>query len=339
MNEECSFLETADGSVTLADMQTGEWYHNSAGAFSEAMENYVLPSVFLIRPSLRTKKSVKLLDACFGLGYNSFAFLNHLLESKVELDIIEIFAVELDSQLTSLIARVLDQKCFEVLKVSGFKDVNSGLSFNELFEKGPSSETNSIEAALVSCDAGIKMIKLNLVFADIRSFIPNFTDEHHKSFDLVFHDPFSPAKFPQFWTIDFFNCYRKLLVEDKGMLFTYSIASAVRGALVQSGFSIYKTKAVGKKQGGTLALANMPVGSNDSLETIIARDLSGLQSFGDLKQIENSELFFTLPGEEVCKVLSASGIPYRDARMKLDRKAILKNRESEQTVFKQSSSN
>ncbi len=65
---------TDDGSVGLYSDEFDDIYHSAFGALSEAYEKFILPADF---PSfLLNHSEIKILDLCFGIGYNSKAFLN-----------------------------------------------------------------------------------------------------------------------------------------------------------------------------------------------------------------------------------------------------------------------
>lgn len=73
---------TNDGSVGLFSPQADDIYHSTYGALTEAYEKFVLPS----NPDkyLDNKKEIKILDICFGIGYNTKSFLNYYFEKFVK---------------------------------------------------------------------------------------------------------------------------------------------------------------------------------------------------------------------------------------------------------------
>src|SRR5688572_25982978 len=94
-----NMVPTADGTMTLRDKITGELYHNSGGAFLESMENYVLPARLedIIQrrkgeSNDESKSIIRVVDACFGMGYNTFALWHHIL-SKTHLPIDQVDVV------------------------------------------------------------------------------------------------------------------------------------------------------------------------------------------------------------------------------------------------------
>jgi predicted methyltransferase len=68
--------KTRDGSITYFNTQVGDAYHSvTVGAIEEAIEKYVKPT--------KIKDGMRVLDFCFGLGYNSLAVL--IEKKKVEI--------------------------------------------------------------------------------------------------------------------------------------------------------------------------------------------------------------------------------------------------------------
>ena len=68
---------TNDGSVGLFSPDADDIYHSTYGALTEAYEKFILPSNF--KDYLKKNYEIKILDICFGIGYNSKSFLNYLL--------------------------------------------------------------------------------------------------------------------------------------------------------------------------------------------------------------------------------------------------------------------
>lgn len=69
---------TNDGSVGLFNTDFDDIYHSATGALTEAYEKFIYPVDF---DSLLKKKSIKVLDICYGIGYNTKSFLNFLFEN------------------------------------------------------------------------------------------------------------------------------------------------------------------------------------------------------------------------------------------------------------------
>lgn len=306
---EDQLIETSDGTVTLRDLETGELYHNSAGSFTEAMENYVLPSELSSFPH----RELRVLDPFFGLGYNTYSLLETIARKYPELQRVFVTSLDNDVSLLGLHRYVLSQPCFESLGRSELIPSSKLLCEVDIDKYSLGDGSYLVSFALVN---NVE-VSLRIVISDSRTQLPamvrakgSMADSAKGTFDLVFHDPFSPARSPQLWTSDLFGVYRNLLSET-GRLLTYSAASAVRGGLIEQGFTIFRTAAVGKKNGGTAAL--MP-GSERYAESVLS----------DLRI------------EELEKLATHSGIPYRDPELNRDRLEVIKAREEEQNSWKHS---
>ena len=73
---------TEDGSVGLYSKDVDDIYHSSFGALSEAYEKFIFPSK--LNEFIKSNNKIKVLDICFGIGYNSKAFLNFYFQNLHE---------------------------------------------------------------------------------------------------------------------------------------------------------------------------------------------------------------------------------------------------------------
>ena len=69
---------TNDGSVGLFSPEADDIYHSTYGALTEAFEKFIIPSG--IEKFLENNSEIKILDICFGIGYNTKSFLQTLLK-------------------------------------------------------------------------------------------------------------------------------------------------------------------------------------------------------------------------------------------------------------------
>ncbi len=69
---------TNDGSVGLYSTDFNDIYHSATGALTEAYEKFICPVNF---NNLLQKDKIKVLDICYGIGYNSRSFLNFIFEN------------------------------------------------------------------------------------------------------------------------------------------------------------------------------------------------------------------------------------------------------------------
>lgn len=72
---------TNDGSVGLFSPEADDIYHSTYGALSEAYEKFILPAN--LEKYFETHKEIKVLDICYGIGYNTKSFLNFLIEKNI----------------------------------------------------------------------------------------------------------------------------------------------------------------------------------------------------------------------------------------------------------------
>lgn len=291
---------TEDGSITCLDQTTGELYHNRAGAYTEALQNYVLPSG--LESLFSAQNDVRLLDVCFGLGYNSFVLIQQalsLLEKQTkgkEKFSLELIGLDQDRQIFELIPTVLESGNFADLPSVWKKSIIESLDNLR--------HSSDRQICQLSCPAagGELAVKLELRLADVRGELPRLVSQKRQSFDLVFHDGFSPRRVPELWTIDLFRHYVELL-RPTGKILTYSSAVAVRGALRALGLIVKRTAAVGGKSGGTIAAL--------------------LDESGEKREV------YPLTAAEEKRLASCSATPYRDPSLADTRSQIVGRREKE----------
>lgn len=203
-------IKTGDGSFTfVSDM--GESYHSVSGAEEEAIKKYVEPTNIA---ELAKKGSVKILDVCFGIGYNSAAAIDAALKANPGCKI-KIVGLELDDSLSE-----------------SLKELNPKFESYDIV-KGERKSDN---------------VDLKVIYGDARKTIKKVDGE----FDVCFFDPFSPAKQPEMWTEEFLkDVASKLRIG--GVLSTYSCATHVRINLVRAGFDVKDGPCIGRRAPSTIA--------------------------------------------------------------------------------------
>ena len=80
-------FKTEDGSIGLYNKEMNEIYHSKYGAKKEAFEKFVEPALIL------NNKQLKILDVCYGIGYNTKCALENFL------NIASIDCLEIDKEL------------------------------------------------------------------------------------------------------------------------------------------------------------------------------------------------------------------------------------------------
>lgn len=71
------FYYTQDGSIGLYSYADDDVYHSKFGAVTEAWEKFILPSG--ITNKINTVPRLKILDVCYGIGYNTKALISHVI--------------------------------------------------------------------------------------------------------------------------------------------------------------------------------------------------------------------------------------------------------------------
>lgn len=227
------FVTTLDGSITAQKADLGELYHNRQGAYGEALLNYALPTMELL--SLDQTDNLVLLDICFGMGYNTLVLLEQLLKLDKSINL-TVTAVDNDPDFVAqTLPLVLEQPHFAC--------------FDQSVQNGIIAAFKSKNWQCFS--AGKVNIKARLLDSDLRQALVE--DLGGSESGLIYHDPFAPQKVPRLWTTEVFGAYKDMLQLAPSALFTYASASAVRGAMLDNGFSVYQTAKFGGKNGGTLA--------------------------------------------------------------------------------------
>ncbi|RME77446.1 hypothetical protein D6774_04440 [Candidatus Woesearchaeota archaeon] len=206
--------ETADGSLTYINEEVGEYYHSKTGAREEAFEKYAKPTM------IDRFNKVKILDVCFGLGYNSAAALDQFKGEHIS-----IVGLEADPRIIEEIGNI----------------------------KAPFLSWEYIQevARFGSYEDNERLIEL--IIGDAREEVKNLIKKG-ETFDVVFFDPFSPKKAPHMWTQEFFSDIRKVM-KPTAILATYSCASQVRANLRAAGFKVRDGPSVGRRGPSTLAFA------------------------------------------------------------------------------------
>lgn len=307
-NEITKLHITADGSVTLQDEETGELFHNRAGAYSEALVNFVRP--LSLEKNAFALKEYAVLDVCFGLGYNTFALLMELTQLPSAIERVKVMAIEKNELPLSHLSDVLRDERLKLLRHAieeGAPEFAAGALGVHHFVIGgidPIDPTDTKARKIA--------VEIDLIGEDLRAVVPRLAADvrYRRSIDAIFHDAFSPLRAPSLWTIDLFDCYRRLLKMPGGRFVTYSAASAVRGALEQCEFTVRRTSALGAKRGGTLAILGESLGA---------------------AYLDNESL--DLLEEELLKMHGRPGVPYRDPTFQESCKNIQIAREAEQDVL------
>lgn len=215
---------TADGSFTFFSTEFDEAFHSYSGAKQEAQQKFVQPCQLARKAHSAT--SLKLLDICYGLGYNSAAALAAIWTVNPTC-YVELVGLEADAAVpqAAIANRLLNGWDTEIVQLLA-----------ELAETGLVNQ---------------EKIRAQLLIADARKTIQEVCSWGFQA-DVIFLDPFSPPKCPQLWTVEFLRAVTECL-KPFGRLATYSSAASVRTALGLAGLKFGPTAGSGRRSPGTVA--------------------------------------------------------------------------------------
>lgn len=199
---------TADGSFTFFSEEFGEAFHSRQGAKSEAFNKFA-DATDLARKA--AQGSIRLLDVCYGLGYNTAAALDVVWATNPNC-VVEWVGLERDATVPqAAIAPAFLQLWSTPVQVA-------------------------LQAIAHTCCHHTPHLTANLFIGDARQTIQPLAKSGFQA-DAIFFDPFSPRRCPQLWTVEFLTWVARCLAPT-GRLATYSRSASVRAALLAAGLGI-----------------------------------------------------------------------------------------------------
>ncbi|MGL5081066.1 MAG: tRNA (5-methylaminomethyl-2-thiouridine)(34)-methyltransferase MnmD [Microcoleaceae cyanobacterium] len=221
--EQLRLHPTADGSFTFFSEKFREYFHSSSGAKLEAQVKFVEP---LHLAQKATQPQLKLLDVCYGLGYNTAAALETIWSVNPDCQV-QWFGLELDE--------TVPQTAIAHNLLNTYSGIIPPLLTQVLRDRTVITER----------------FQGQFLLGDARQTVQQV---HQSGFqaDAICLDPFSPPTCPQLWTADFMSVLAACL-KPTGRLATYSCAAAVRTALLEAGLKIGATPPFGRRAPGTIA--------------------------------------------------------------------------------------
>jgi tRNA U34 5-methylaminomethyl-2-thiouridine-forming methyltransferase MnmC len=234
---------TQDGSFTFFSTEFGETFHSDLGAKAEAFEKFSLATDLSEKAQ---NSSIRLLDICYGLGYNTAAALETIWSVNPSCHI-EVYGLELDPTVPvgALTPEILNHWSTSV------RVVLKRLALDHSYQQ------NHLDA--------------HLLLGDARLTLQEILQSGFQA-DAIFFDPFSPRRCPQLWTVEFFQIVAQCLAPN-GKLSTYSRSASVRTAMKLAGLCI-----------GTIPLGNNPLPHEWSQGTIAAWQSDGLLPLSIMEQ-------------------------------------------------------
>lgn len=274
---------TQDGSIGLFNPEVDDIYHSSYGAYTEAFEKFIYPSG--LQDFIKTHSAVRILDICYGMGYNTKAAIKTCLGVNLECSIL-IDSLEIDSNVFvfSFLSKqenfdfnILDyldvqflnnpkiiDSIYRILENDEFTDFLDTeisqifiLNKNEIYECSLKDKISPSLHNIYYRYISPRNIKINKAMPKspkiaIAAHLEDARDALGKvegNYDLIFLDAFTPKKLPTLWSVEFFLKLKELL-KDGGNITTYSNSAAVRNGMIEAGFFVEKTLK------GTIAFKN-----------------------------------------------------------------------------------
>ncbi|MGI0497199.1 tRNA (5-methylaminomethyl-2-thiouridine)(34)-methyltransferase MnmD [Limnospira platensis] len=215
---------TEDGSFTFFSPEFGEAFHSRFGAKGEAQSKFVEP---LNLAAKATAPRLKILDICYGLGYNTAAALAAIWEVHPNCQV-EMIGLELDQGVPQ-------------------RAIAQGLLNDYPLPIPEYLKTLGTQLQITSHN-----LQGKLLIGDARETLKQVYDSGFQA-DAICLDPFSPPTCPGLWTVEFLAMVAQCLKPDGGRLATYSCAAAVRTALMMAGLAIASSTPFGRRAPGTIA--------------------------------------------------------------------------------------
>ncbi len=220
-------ISTEDNSITFFSSEFQETFHSKYGAKKEAEITYIRGCN--LKEKAKYKSSLKIIDVCYGLGYNTAAALTAIWEVNPNC-FVEIMALEIDQNVS-------------------IQAIN-----NRLLNYWSPSVVNLLTQLVREKSVINKQLKALFFLDDARVSMQHLVNTNFQA-DAIFLDPFSPPKCPQLWSVEFINLLAKCL-NSEGRIATYSCSSAIRSAFKLSDLQISQNYVCGWRSPGTIASYN-----------------------------------------------------------------------------------
>ncbi|WP_138498783.1 tRNA (5-methylaminomethyl-2-thiouridine)(34)-methyltransferase MnmD [Nostoc sp. PA-18-2419] len=284
---------TADGSFTFVSQEFNESFHSHYGAKQESFFKFVEPTQLT---TAAQKPVLRLLDVCYGLGYNTAAALQTIWAVNPSCNV-EVIGLELNPA------------------------VPQAAIAHHLFDSWNCNYIKILSQLASELQVQTACLKAKLLIGDARKTIA-LVRQLDFSADAIFLDPFSPPQCPQLWTVEFIK-QLSLCLDRDGLLATYSCAAAVRTALLSAGLAIGSTPPVGRRSPGTVAAHN---------QHTLTRGRSQTQNFATkFSPTPLPPCLSTLLSQpEKEHLLTRAAIPYRDPELSDPSEVIVRRRQEQQ---------
>lgn len=227
-----NLLKTKDGSFSLYSDKYGDFYHSTKdGAILETLYKHIIPTFAFVCDSPNhkdlAKNPIKILDICFGLGYNALFSLAYAKKCGIA---VKIYSVELH-----LLESLRDFAYPKILShYLPLREILDSLFLREAWES--------------------ENLSLYLHKGDAKIYLQNLANTAQNTFDIIYQDAFSPTKNAELWDKTHFQNLHALLKNDC-VISTYSSNKKIREICQNIGFEIYNMQS-GNLKNGTLLRKN-----------------------------------------------------------------------------------
>jgi len=225
-------VKTDDGHPTLFSRHFDELCHSNVGSYQETLYNYV--NALEIIKILQGQRETTIFEMGFGAGIGLLVTLDEYFNHKVDTRLIY-HSLEIDEGLFfwSLENVFKDRSAYkwmhqyQVIEVNGFKEFH----------------------------IDYQNIQINIHIGDAREVTRNLLKMMEGGVDAFYQDPFSPAKNPLLWTVEWFRDLYEL-GSVQAVLSTYSASTLIRKSLLLAGWQFGNYLGYGTKRGMTRAWKN-----------------------------------------------------------------------------------
>ncbi len=275
---------TADNTETFLNESVGESYHSYTGAVEEALKKFVEPCRIreLAREKAGGNKPLRLLDFCFGLGYNSAMAVSVALEENPACEI-EVVGLENDASIIEKIREVSPPIAFypayqklcrqmgnlQPIQPIQLKEAAPPSQQDRCGNRSPQPIQPKEAVSLFKAADGLKetqqavnsqgqpanlefregKVRIRILLGDARETVKSLPENY---FDAVFYDPFSPKTMPEMWSTELLREMWRVMSKS-AILATYSCARMVRENLSRAGLIYDEGPIVGRRGPGTIA--------------------------------------------------------------------------------------
>ena len=229
-------IKTEDGSTTIWSEFFNENCHSLAGAKEETLYNYIEGCKILKKSE---KEILNILEIGHGPGVGvleTFKYLDQI-NPKGKIHFV---STEIDSALVEWTIK----------------------NTNNHFSNFPNYiELKKIETPkLTYYEAKRAKKTLTILLGDAEQTLKRFDEIFNIKFNAVYQDAFSPKNNSTLWSIKWFELLKSICSNDT-ILSTYSSATNVREALIESGWCVHNRKGFQNKRTSTIATL---VGKSDN---------------------------------------------------------------------------